>query len=152
MLRILIPNWLYILILIHAEVNHLPTEVVMAVIWTESSFRPEAVGDAGRSFGLMQLHLDGAGHGHQPAELLDAASNLRIGCQYLATCLEATSGSLPDAVSCYNQGIAGWRKRGRVVNQQFVNIVMERARKLRPAEIETYSAPLDVCKVYIQEV
>jgi len=145
------PYWLYFLILRNSYQYDLKPELVMAVIWSESSFRPGAVGNSGLSFGLMQLHLHGAGHGHQPSELLDPATNLKIGCEYLRACLDAAKGVEADAVSAYNQGIAGWKSRGQMVNQGYVNRVMDRMRKLKSAEISPYGAPFDKCVVYIQE-
>src|SRR3990167_4819212 len=83
--------------------------IIAAIVEVESGFNPLAVGDDRSSYGLMQLHIGGAGGGHPPSQLLEIENNLEFGIQYFKRCLEATNYSLPDALSAYNQGIQGWR-------------------------------------------
>lgn len=43
--------------------------------WKESRFNPRAVGDGGKSVGLFQLNIDGAGSGMSVAERMDPVKN-----------------------------------------------------------------------------
>lgn len=100
--------------------------ITVAIAEVESNFNPRAIGDQGQSYGVMQLHLQGAGAGHDPHELLNFQTNIELGVNYLQRCLAAAGYLLDDAVSAYNQGISGWQMRGRSVNQGYVDKVMER--------------------------
>lgn len=97
--------------------------LLAAVCYQESGFDPDAVGDDGHSVGLMQLHDAGAGAGMSVAERRDPARNLDVGARYLAAMIAAT-GSVADGLSAYNQGLAGWRQRGRAANQPYVDSVL----------------------------
>lgn len=108
---------------IEAKVTNLSPYLIAGVIQVESAFNLYAIGDAGLSHGLMQLHERGAGAGVPPWQLHTIAWNVRIGASYLATCVQET-GSIPDGVSAYNQGIEGWRNNGRVVNSKYVQDVL----------------------------
>lgn len=81
--------------------------LLAAVCFQESGFNPLAIGDNGRSYGLMQLNLDGAGAGHSPSQLLEIDYNLEVGAAYLRRCLDAYPIDLQRAVAAYNRGIAG---------------------------------------------
>lgn len=111
-------NWLCYT---HSVEPHL----VLALIQQESAFNPSAVGDNGQSFGLMQLHLQGAGYGYQPEDLLLIPINLRIGIQYLSDMIEVT-GYVAGGLSAYNQGLAGFRRRGPEINAQYVAEILAR--------------------------
>lgn len=107
--------------------------LVAAIVETESRFDPSAVGDEGMSYGLMQLHLQGAGAGHTPEELLDMATNLDLGTAYLRYNLDRFQGDLRMAVSAYNQGTSGAEQRGWTFNRRYVETVLRAYRgwKLR---------------------
>lgn len=98
--------------------------IVAAIIRVESNWTPNAIGDDRHSFGLMQLHIQGAGSGHNPSSLLDPETNLDVGLTYLQRCLEATNNDLPATFSAYNQGIQGWHLRGTAFNQIAVDRYM----------------------------
>lgn len=49
----------------------------VANAWAESSLNPNAVGDAGKSVGLFQLHEAGVGHGMSVEARRDPATNAR---------------------------------------------------------------------------
>lgn len=81
-------------------------ELVLAVIGQESNYNSEAIGDNGKSFGLMQVqkkfHEDrmvklGA------TDLLNPYENVAVGIDILAECLDEGKG-LEWALHCYN----GW--------------------------------------------
>lgn len=95
--------------------------LVLAVVEVESSFNADAIGDAGHSVGLMQLHDQGAGAGLTVAERRDPARNLAVGTAYLRECWLAAEGEVKGALSAYNQGIGGWQQRGWTrVNADYV--------------------------------
>jgi soluble lytic murein transglycosylase-like protein len=95
---------------------------ILATFIVESSLNPKAVGDGGMSYGLGQLHLQGAGYGHDPCDLLTISYNVEVAVKFMRQCLDAT-GNYDDAASAYNQGIYGWQKRGRGLNQEYVDKV-----------------------------
>lgn len=101
----------------------LQTELLLAVIQTESSFRPKARSRAG-AVGLMQVLPSTArpvaGELGIPWEgretLHDPVANLRIGTHYLAHLRDLFDGDLDLAISAYNMGPGNVRKslrRGR---------------------------------------
>jgi soluble lytic murein transglycosylase-like protein len=125
------------LIALVARDFELEPALVAGVVDTESGFNPEAVGDAGRSFGLMQLYLEGAGSEFRdnPEALLNPETNLRAGCEYLRDCLlsfrDRGDDSLRLGISAYNQGIAGARQHGLAVNPGYVDSVLAAREKWR---------------------
>jgi soluble lytic murein transglycosylase-like protein len=114
---------IYNAIWIEGKVNDLSPYLLAGVIQVESAFNPYAIGDAGKSHGLMQLHEQGAGVAKPPWQLHVIAWNVRIGTNFLRRCIDAT-GSTADGVSAYNQGIAGWQQNGRSINQKYVDDVL----------------------------
>ncbi len=61
-----------------------PVYVWRPIMLAESSGNPNAVGDAGTSFGLFQLHYGGQGTGYSRAQLLNPVSNAQIAAPYIA--------------------------------------------------------------------
>ncbi len=118
-----------------AERHNVDPAIIAGIVAQESNFDPEAVGDAGMSFGLMQLHLRGAGAGFTGEELLVIEKNLELGTAYLRHLLNHT----PDegnALSAYNQGLGGWQQRG-IINQGYVDKVLGYAEMWRGQMRET---------------
>lgn len=98
-----VPAAIYDRIIQAAETHSVDPAIVAAVVYQESGFRTdEVVGDAGESFGSMQLHLRGAGAGCSIHALLDAAFNIDRGTAYLARWLKAYPNNLGRAISAYN--------------------------------------------------
>jgi soluble lytic murein transglycosylase-like protein len=103
--------------------HDLEPELLLAMIHTESSFRPDVRSRAG-AIGLMQL-LPGTGRdvarelgipweGH--STLRDPEANIRMGSAYLAELRDAFNGDLELALSAYNLGPARLKRhlrRGR---------------------------------------
>lgn len=99
----------------YAQKHGVNVATILGIAIQESGLNPFAIGDAGRSFGLMQLNLDGAGAGAEDHQLLELAFNFDQGCAYYSRCVDAF-GNREDAVSAYNQGIQGVRDNGRALN------------------------------------
>jgi soluble lytic murein transglycosylase-like protein len=94
-----------------ARRHGVPPELVLAVIATESQFRPDAIrnepklGDASR--GLMQILYRtavGEGYAGTPEGLLDPATNIEYGTRYLARQYKRAGGDWRRAASAYNGG------------------------------------------------
>lgn len=89
------------------EEFNVPYEVALAVIKQETNFQ-NVMGDNGDSYGYMQLQP----RWHQSrmerlgvTDLMDAESNFRVGCDYLAELLSKYT--VEEALTAYNSGSAG---------------------------------------------
>ena len=104
------------LILAAAQKHHVPPELLKAIIWQESRFRPGKLGSSGER-GLMQV-AEGAATdwaraekigGFLPTDLLDPRTNVSAGTWYFARALEHwknRDNPLPFALAEYNAGKA----------------------------------------------
>ena len=88
------------------EESGIDMELALAVIWKETDFR-NMEGDGGESFGYMQVQPKW----HQErmerlgvTDLMDPASNFRVGCDFLAELLDKYA--LAYALTYYNSGEA----------------------------------------------
>lgn len=148
---------IYLGILVQAHQLGLSPYLIMGIIGAESAWKWDARGDYAlgessrfpgdwlwlpneeglypHSYGLMQLHIDGAGHGYAPAQLMDITNNLVAGCGYLKRCLEAFDYDWEQAISAYNQGIQGCKDHGIEVNRGYVEHVMSLVWKYAEAHI-----------------
>jgi hypothetical protein len=135
----------------YAEEENVSPALLMAIIKQESSFNPDAIGDAGLAIGYMQSHWDAAydagyrskrdtfesyseeskGLAMQgwPADGLDPDANVKYGCSYLKVCYEKHKDSLiydtplKDAISAYN---LGWPHGPDKSNEtSYVNPILE---------------------------
>lgn len=109
-----------------ADKNRVNPALVLAIAERESGLDPNAIGDQGRSFGLMQLYIEGAGAEYKddPYKLLDIETNIRVGCTYLKECIKAFPGSITRAIAAYNAGIKGVQVYG-IKNINYVLDVMD---------------------------
>lgn len=86
------------------EERHVPPEIVLAIIERESDCQADAIGDGGKSYGLMQIrqdiHRDRCIALNAPC-LLDPMQNVRVGVDYLAELLSWGHG-IAWALSFYN--------------------------------------------------
>ena len=89
------------------EEHHIDPAIVLAMIWRESGFRADAVGDNGNAFGLMQIQP----YWHSARcerlgcdDLLDPYQNVVVGIDYLAESIERYDGDVAKALVAYNQG------------------------------------------------
>lgn len=86
------------------EEYHIKPELVLAVIGQESNYDAAAIGDSGRSFGLMQVQPRWHGDRMQQlgcTDLLDPYQNVIVGVDILAEKLE---GGLEWGLMAYNGG------------------------------------------------
>jgi soluble lytic murein transglycosylase-like protein len=102
--------------------------LIAAIIDQESGFNFHALGDYNKegnpeSFGLMQLHIRGAGYGYSQDQLLNPAFNIMVGTEYLRACKDAFPNNTKLAISAYNQGQGGAARRGWGHNEGYVNNV-----------------------------
>jgi len=103
------------------KVDH---HLIFALIMQESGFRPHAVGDNNRSFGLMQLNLDGAGGGWSVESLLDVNLNVVLGVATLRRCLNAFPDDVRKGIAAYRQGIQGVINDGPEVSESYVDNIL----------------------------
>lgn len=113
----------------------IPLGVAYGLIAQESGFNAGAIGDAGRSFGLVQIQLAtarGLGYTGDGAGLLDPATNLQLGYKYLRQQIDR-AGSVAGGLSAYNGGYrpsSGYgapRADGTFANQPYVTAVLGKA-------------------------
>jgi soluble lytic murein transglycosylase-like protein len=84
-----------------------PAEFILALIKAESNGNPRAVGDAGHSVGLFQLHDRGVGYGYTVEQRYDPALQFSL--------------MMPRIAAAYNAGVAkglGGRQLAMFVGQQ----------------------------------
>lgn len=81
--------------------------IVIAMCYRESSYEEGAVGDDGRSFGLMQIQeryhkerMERLG----VTDLLDPMQNVTVGIDFLAELLDRYNGDIGKALTAYNRG------------------------------------------------
>jgi len=102
----------------YAQENGLPADLVMAMAWVESSWRRNAVSEAG-AVGVMQLmpvtveyvskKLLGLRTNLDPR---NPTSNVRMGTRYLRYLLTQSRGSMRQALIAYNQGLTSLQQNG----------------------------------------
>lgn len=68
----------------YSDENHIPAWIVGDIVQVESQGNPNAVGDNGSSYGLLQLHYGGQGNGYTEQQLLNPSENLKIGIPPIA--------------------------------------------------------------------
>lgn len=84
----------------------IPYELVLGVMWVESGFNADAIGDGGNSFGLMQIQPRWWIHTMAREginDLLDPLQNIRCGCAILRE-LKDKYGTEYRALQAYNTG------------------------------------------------
>ena len=81
-------------------------EIVFAMIWRESRYKAEAMGDNGKAYGLMQIHprwhsarMERIG----VTDLLDPIQNVTVGIDYLSEQYNKY-GDITHAIVSYNKG------------------------------------------------
>ena len=88
------------------EEKGIEPEIVFAMIWRESRYKADAIGDSGRASGLMQIHerwhsarMERLG----ATDLLDPIQNVTVGIDYLDE-LYRKYGDISHAIVSYNKG------------------------------------------------
>ncbi len=102
----------------YAQENGLPADLLMALAWVESSWRKNAVSDAG-AIGVMQLmpntveyvskQLLGLRTNLDPR---NPTSNVRMGAKYLRHLIGQNRGNVRQALIAYNQGLTSLKVNG----------------------------------------
>lgn len=98
--------------------NGLPSDLVMAQAWAESSWQESVVSSAD-AVGVLQLTaptVDFVSHQllrlDRPLDALNPADNARMGTRYLRHLLGRTDNDLRQALIAYNQGLGALRRNG----------------------------------------
>jgi len=101
-----------------AAENGLPSDLVMAQAWVESSWQDSVVSSAD-AVGVLQITaptVDFVSHQllalDHPLDALNPADNARMGTRYLRHLLNKTDNNLRQALIAYNQGLAALRRDG----------------------------------------
>jgi soluble lytic murein transglycosylase-like protein len=105
--------------------------IVMAMIWKESRFHADSVGDGGNSLGLMQIQPRWHSKRMEKlgcTDLLDPHQNVVVGIDYLAESIRRYDGDVAKALVAYNQG----SYKGTVT--AYAKSVLEKAEEMRGAE------------------
>ena len=120
--RILFPEPWWETIRTESAKNNLDPYLVAALIRQESEFNPSAISHA-NAYGLMQLlpavgksmaHKEGMEH-FQTFQLLDPATNIRLGARYLRRTLDKFGGVTEYALAAYDAGddrVREWQDAG----------------------------------------
>ncbi|MBN2003904.1 MAG: transglycosylase SLT domain-containing protein [Anaerolineae bacterium] len=110
------------LIVQEATRRGLDPDFLAALVWTESSGDPNAIGPAG-AVGLLQVMPKEAGFSWRPTqqELLDPSTNLFWGARTLSTVIHQGKGDILNALAAYN---GGWEKASYDVPQRFAANVL----------------------------
>lgn len=130
------------LIMLHVEhiakQYNLDPSLIRSVIEHESNFKVEALGDSGKSFGLMQIQkrwhlarMERLG----VTDLMDPYSNILVGVDYLAELIN-TQKDLDLALMVYNMGpnkASSLYNAGKI--SRYATSIQERARVLRTGGI-----------------
>jgi len=98
--------------------NGLPSDLVMAQAWAESSWQ-DAVVSSADAVGVLQLTAPtGDFVSHQllrldrPLDALNPSDNARMGTRYMRHLLAKTDNNLRQALIAYNQGLGALRRNG----------------------------------------
>ena len=101
-----------------AQEYGLPTDIVLAQAWAESSWRVGAVSHA-QAQGVLQLTpatVDFVSRRllrlEQPLDPFDPAANARMGARFMRHLLDRTGGDLRLALIAYNQGLTALLRNG----------------------------------------
>lgn len=120
---------------------HVEPSVIVAMIERESTFRADAIGDSGNSFGLMQIQR----RWHEErmerlgvTDLLDPRQNVLVGIDYLAELCNRYE-CIGMALMAYNAGPTGaktnWWDKG-IFENAYSSGVLERSETLTEGMIE----------------
>ena len=104
--------------------------IVMAMIWKESRYHADSVGDGGNSLGLMQVQPRWHGKRMEKLgcdDLLDPHQNVVVGIDYLAESIRRYDGDVAKALVAYNAG----HYNGTVT--AYAKSVLEKAEEMRNA-------------------
>lgn len=112
------------------EAYEVDPAIVMAMIWRESRFHADSVGDGGNSLGLMQVQPrwhSGRMKKLGCEDLLDPYQNVVVGIDYLAESIDRYDGDIAKALVAYNAG----HYNGTIT--EYAQDVLEKAEEVRNA-------------------
>lgn len=117
----------------------IPDSFILAVIFTESAGDNKAIGDNGKSLGLMQLQFgawidSGVPYEYNKTNAFNPEKNILAGCNYLQFLYNLT-GDIDKAIMSYNVGIGNlnsgsekWQKRA----ENYLSTVRKHRNKILP--------------------
>lgn len=113
------------------EQREIDPAVVFAIIWRESRYDADAIGDNGNAVGLMQIHE--RWHSDRMASLgcenlSNPLQNVTVGIDYLDELIDREKG-LEWAVTAYNAGATGANRRGGT--SEYARDVLAEAERIR---------------------
>ena len=137
------------------EENGVPVEMVLGVIRKESNYVADALGDSGRSLGLMQIqprwHKERMEH-LGCLNLMDAYANVTVGIDILAELL-AEYRDTEKALMVYNAGATGaksaWFSKG-IYSNSYSQTVLSYVEELTPKAAGGDRPVCDGCDAPIQ--
>lgn len=114
----------------YCEDKHISHYMIMAMCERESQYKADAVGDNGRSFGIMQIQEQW--HTERMAELgctdlLDARQNIIVGIDYLLELTEKNE-DIGWVLMAYNGGMAYAYKQDKL--SEYAEYILTRAEEL----------------------
>lgn len=119
------------------EIYHVDPAIVVAMIYKESTYRADAMGDSGKSYGLMQIQkrwhaarMDKLG----VDDLLDPYQNVAVGIDFLAELIKKYDGNVEKALVAYNMGASGAYKNcfsKGVYSSKYSRAVLAKAESLQ---------------------
>ncbi len=120
-------------------------EIIFAIIEKESGYNARAIGDNGKSAGLMQIqeryHYDRIER-LGVTDLFDPFENVQVGIDYLAALVKENGGNLEMALIAYNAGQSGaetnYFSKG-IYSNAYSQRVLEIAQILREGMNEMYT-------------
>ena len=118
------------------EETGIDPKVILGIIYIESSYNADSIGDNGRSFGLMQIQR----RWHEERivrlnimDLLNPYENVAVGVDYLSELYEKY-GDIEMALVAYNAGPTGawehWFSRG-IYTSEYSRKVMEASKNIK---------------------
>ena len=115
------------------EEKHIDPAIVFAMAWKESTYRPRAIGDNGKSFGLLQIQKKWHSKRMQKlgcTDLLDPYQNVAVAVDYLCELLNRYDGNIGKALTAYNRG----HYSGTITN--YAKKIMAKAEALAASKYE----------------
>ena len=90
-----------------AEAHGIDPAIIIAMAWKESTYRVNAMGDGGNSYGLLQIQKKWHKKRMEKlgcTDLLDPYQNVTVGVDYLAEQIKRYDGDLAKGLTAYNRG------------------------------------------------
>ena len=119
--------------------------IVMGMIYRESTYRADVIGDSGRSFGLMQIQK----RWHKArmerlgvTDLLDPYQNVTVGIDILAGHIDSWGGNVEMALVAYNMGGEGAKKNcfdKGIYSSKYSRAVLAKAEELQVVRSDDHS-------------